>query len=150
MILRKHIVALALGALASTVVFTPDVLAHERLVIIHHGSHVHITEHFRGSTKRTTPQSTSSELPTTDLVLTQATTLTNNTKLPAGTVLPAQTNLPIGTELSNGTILIAPVTLQGPVKLKNEIILPAGAVLQANTALPTDTVLPGIPSISRL
>jgi hypothetical protein len=148
MILRKPIVALALGVLASTAVFTPNVSAHERVIVIHHVSHNHFHEQFGVSSKRTTPRTTSSTLPIPDTILTNAATLSNNTILPKGTVLLAGTEIPAGTRLSNGTILLSGVTLQSPVKLQNSITVPAGTTLPTDTVLPVENIIPGTQSIS--
>jgi hypothetical protein len=151
MILRKPIVALALGVLVSTAVFTPNALAHERVVTSHHFRHTNnFNEEFRGSSRRTTPRTSRAKTPIPDVILTNNTTLTDTTILPAGTVLLAQTVLPAGTRLSNGTTLLTSVTLQSPVKLQHAIAVPAGTQLQANTALPVGTVLPSTPSLSLL
>jgi len=146
MILRKPIVALALGVLACTAVFTPNALAKERVVIIHHVSHSHITERFGASSKRTTPQTTNSELPTPDVTLSEATTLSENTILPEGTVLLNDQELLAGTKFSNGRVLLTTVTLQSSVKLQNSITVPAGTILEAGTALPIEETIPGTQS----
>lgn len=148
MILRKSIVALALGVLASTAVFTPNALANERAVTIHNVNQSN--EQFSEFSKRTTPRTSRSKAPSPDVILTNNTTVTDTTTLPEGTVLISGTVLPAGTKLSNGTTLLTSVTLQGPVKLQHEITVPAGTQLLANSAIPVGTVLPGTPSISSI
>ena len=147
MVLRKTIAALALCALASSAMCTPNALAHTEAVTTYQvNQQSHVTMQSARNPKRTTPKTTSSELPTADVVLTQNTTLSENTILPGGTVLPNQTVLPAGTKFSNGRVLLTTVTLQGPVKLEESITVPAGTELQNGTALPAEEIIPGTQS----
>ena len=146
MVLRKPIVALALCALASSAMCTPNALAHAGVAHVSHSSH--ITVRPAADPPSTTPATASSTLPIPDVTLTNNTTLTENTILPAGTILLAQTVLPAGTILANGTALLTSVTLQGPVKLDHSITVPAGTELAAGTVLPIDTIIPGAPSFA--
>src|SRR5690349_19342820 len=101
MILRKPIVALALGVLASTAVFIPNAFAHERVASTNYGGHACHSTVKSGINPRNTTRRTASALLTIPGVLTTATaTLQDNTILPKGTVLLSATVRPAGTRLA--------------------------------------------------
>ena len=143
MMLSKSIVALVLCALASLAMGVPNALAHTDAVTAHQ-----VTMQSVGD-PRTTPKSTSSNLPLPVVTLSNDTTLSVNTILPEGTVLLNNQTLPAGTKFSNGRVLQASLTLQSPVALDQSITVPAGTRLLGGTGLPVDEVIPGTKSISQ-
>lgn len=146
MISGKSIVALVLCALASLAVFTPNALAHTDEVSTYQVNQRSFVTAQSAGDPRTTPKTTSSELPTPDVILTEEVTLQENTILPEGTVLLNNQQLPAGTKFSNGRVLLATLTLQSPVKLDQSITVPAGTQLQQGTALPIEETVPGTKS----
>jgi hypothetical protein len=142
MMLHRPIVALVLGVLMSAAIFTPNALAHTDAVTAHQ-----VTAQSARDPK-TTPKSTSSNLPLPVLTLTSDTTLSVNTILPEGTVLLNTQILPAGTKFSNGRVLQATLTLQSPVTLDQSITVPAGTRLLGGTGLPVDEIIPGTDSIN--
>lgn len=149
MISGKFMVALALCALASIAVFTPNALAHTNVGAMYQvNQRSLVAMQSARNPKRTTPKTTNTELPTPDVILTEEVTLQENTILPAGTVLLSQQVLPAGTKFSDGRVLLSNVTLQGPVKLNESITVPAGTQLLVGTALPIEEIIPGTESFS--